>query len=82
MNEKNALDHEMIDLLVTLGIAFRIHKGKPKMMRRTAEKIFKRLQFEETKVVCEKFIRWPEKTEFRLNVVTESFYGRQILLIT
>lgn len=78
---KRAIDHEMVDLLVTIGIAFREHKGKAKMMRRVAEKIMKRLQFDETKNICEQFIAYPDKTEFKLNVLTETFYGHQILKI-
>lgn len=78
---KNALDHEMNDLLLTLGIAFRVHKGKTKRMKSIAEKILKRLRFPETKVVCERFILEPEKAELRLNYLSEYFYGRQILKI-
>lgn len=81
MTDKRLVDHEMIDLLVTLAIAFREHNGKAKIMKRVAERIFKRLRFDETKNICEQFIVYPEKTEFKLNVLTQTFYGRQILKI-
>ncbi|CAM8750800.1 hypothetical protein MOC16_gp288 [Klebsiella phage vB_KpM_FBKp24] len=81
MSRNIALDHEMIDLLVTLAIGFREHKGKAKMVRRVAERIRKRLVFEETQKVCDDFIARPESAEFSLNALTERYYHRQILKI-
>lgn len=82
MNEKIALDHEMIDLMVTMGIAFREHRGKSKYVRRCAERILRRLQFPETQKLCQSFIDDPDNTEYTLNVLTANWYGRAILTIT
>ena len=80
--DKYALDREVIDVITTLSLAFRFHKGKKHKMKSIAKSISKRAYFPESKGYCNLIIKKPESAEQTLNYVTHRLYGREILKIT
>lgn len=80
--DKYAIDKEVIDVITTLSIAYRLHKGKKHKMKSIAKTISKRAYFPQSKGYCNLIIKKPDSAETILNYVTRTLYGREILKIT
>lgn len=80
--DPHALDRELIDIFVTLSIAFRLHKGKKQKMKSITKTVMKRCYFPESKGYCNLILKSPNEAEKLLNFYTSRLYGREILTIT
>ena len=81
-NDPYALTRELIDVFLTLSIAFRLHKGKKQKMKSITKSVMDRCYFPESKGYCNLILKTPNEAEKLLNFYTRHLYGREILTIT